>query len=65
MPMILFRSIFIATGPAFQKKIKIETFNNVDLFSLFLHIYGIHDVDSKNGTLDSLKPLLNITVGES
>lgn len=49
----------MATGPAFQKGGKSVPFiKNVDLYSLFSHIYGIKDAPSTNGTLGNLNTLL-------
>lgn len=50
-------ALFMAVGPGFHKGAEVETFDNVDVYSLMCHLLGLKPV-ANNGSLDGLHILL-------
>ncbi len=51
-------AIFYANGPNFKKGLKIEKFENVNVYPLVANILGITQLPKIDGELDILKPIL-------
>jgi predicted AlkP superfamily pyrophosphatase or phosphodiesterase len=51
-------AIFIANGPAFKSKIKIESFENIHIFPLLAEILAIPKLNDVDGKLGILLPIL-------
>lgn len=45
-------AIFIATGPAFKKNVKIEAFENIHVLPIITRALGLKDVNNIDGTYD-------------
>ena len=50
-------TIFIASGPAFRKNVKIKEFQNIDLYELMCHILDIKAAPN-NGSLHRARQIL-------
>jgi len=55
------RPIFIARGPSFQKNVTLDSFENINVYSLLCHLLDVKPREN-NGTLHSFQ---NILVGHS
>ncbi|CAL4075250.1 unnamed protein product, partial [Meganyctiphanes norvegica] len=53
----LMNALFLAAGPAFQEKIEVEPFQNIELYNLMCHLAGIVPAPN-NGTQGSLDHIL-------
>lgn len=51
------RAAFVAQGPAFRSGVRIEAFDNVDVYPLMAHLLGISPA-ANDGNLDALLPAL-------
>jgi len=51
------RALFVASGPAFRQGVRLETFDNVDVYSLVARLMGVTPLAS-DGSLAPLEPAL-------
>jgi hypothetical protein len=51
------RATFLARGPAFQKGVVVEPFQNIHIYDLLTHILRLHPAPN-DGALDSIKAVL-------
>ena len=51
-------ALFVANGPTFKRGVEIESFDNVDLYSLMARILGVEPL-SNDGNPDTLTPILD------